>query len=101
MADAPKNQRCNGCRYFVEKDDNFGFCRRSPPVAFMDYEHTPVVGHDNSISRMVKTHPNGWCGEWSPANPETFDDAAVTLARFVILGDKTAARALVDKIKEE
>lgn len=45
-------------------------------------------------------HANGWCGEHAPANPETATQAAVTLARFVLLGDLAAAQALADCLRE-
>lgn len=46
------------------------------------------------------TESYNWCGEYAPDKPETVEDAAVVIARQVILGDMTAARGLVDKIKE-
>lgn len=45
-------------------------------------------------------HTYQWCGEYAPANPETVEDGAAVMARLVLLGDLTAARALADKLKE-
>ena len=109
MAEQPPTQRCGNCRYYKERDpdqavfahapqadntfpDVTGFCVWLPPVLLSFSERM------GSIPGTVEDH---WCGQWTSANPETISDAAVTLARFVVAGDKTAAFALVDKLKEE
>ena len=43
---------------------------------------------------------DGFCGEYQPGSPETVDDVALAMARCVMLGDMTAARALADKLRE-
>ncbi len=69
-------------------------CRRYPPLLVT--EGTRHTGHSNSPD----VQPENWCGEWAPANPETIEDGCVVLARLVLLGDLTAARALADKLRE-
>ena len=93
MAEQPETQRCENCRFFREEDEeHFGACVRYPA----DLE--PNIGERENVWPVSAAE--GWCGEWQPANPETAEEAAVVLARFVLLGDITAARALADKLKE-
>lgn len=91
------NQRCGNCRfwrYYLPGNVPIvgpipgwvvGECRRNPPTA----SSTSPVDADY------------WCGEYQPAKPQTVSEAAATLARLVLLGDLTAAHALVDKLQEE
>jgi hypothetical protein len=65
-----------------------GWCYRFPPSAAQD------------VSRFPRVFDTTWCGEWSPAAPQTLDEGATTLARLVLLGDLTAARALADRLRE-
>jgi hypothetical protein len=84
--------KCEKCR-FSEFPDSFsiGYCRRLPPVGVSG---SPVsAGEFPMIDRSLRG-----CGEYAPANPETVEEGAATLARFVLLGDMTAARALADKL---
>ncbi len=109
MTDGPNEQRCGTCRYFRTEGRGYaddrdvgadaGDCVRYPPTLTSHGE--PFV----SDARMSATqHPlvlaSEWCGEYAPANPETVTDGCVTLARLVLLGDLTAARALADKLRE-
>jgi hypothetical protein len=105
MADKPKHQECGNCRYFqtraryVNKDgtleysDSENVCKRNPP----SFVATTRVMHG---AGYPATYSQQWCGEWAPANPETVEDGAATIARLVLLGDLTAARALADKLRE-
>lgn len=95
MADIPEGQCCEKCRYYYTTDDtgdDAARCRRYPPV----------VAPDTEDYRWADpfTFPYEWCGEYAPANPETVTDGCVTLARLVLLGDLTAARALANKLRE-
>lgn len=98
MPDAPKGQECCRCRYYRnhsedEEADSYeyeGYCRRYPPS----------VPHEEYQCQYPEVNNDTWCGEYAPANPDTFDDATITLARFVLLGDRTAAMGLVDKLQE-
>lgn len=93
MADNPKGQSCKNCLYYREGDEiNNRYCVRNPP----QWSEENEVGYFGDAGWREDT----WCGEWAPANPDTVDEAARTLARFVLLGDLTAARALVDRLKE-
>lgn len=82
-------QKCETCRFWLKDDREpnydadelqLGNCRRYPGPG-------------------IVTNEEQWCGEYATANPTTVTEAAATLARFVILGDMTAARALVDELK--
>jgi len=83
-------QSCENCRYFKYlKDEEYdGFCRRYPPSVLQNHSFPDV-------------YDSGWCGEWCPANPDTLSAGATYLARLVLLGDATAAYALVDKLTED
>ncbi len=103
MANQPITQNCGNCRYFqaraiyksslgeITYQDLSASCKR----------HPPTVG---SNSNWGATYPfvdrRQWCGEWSPSNPENIDEGSAVLARLVLLGDLTAARALADKLRE-
>lgn len=78
---------CENCRFWERYSQGTarGQCRRYPP---------------QGANGFPGTLTNQWCGEHQLANPETVDEAAVQVARLVLLGDLTAARALVDRIKE-
>jgi hypothetical protein len=105
MAEQPPTQRCENCRFWQERDGIFvlneddeptqvGRCRRHPPA------HHSEPGEVNALAWAPRLRADSWCGEFAPADPETIEDGAATLARFVLLGDKTAARALADKLRE-
>ena len=105
MADQPPTQRCENCRFCqprdVEKTENVRIvyqvsslvCKRFPPTIGVSQSR-----ESRTCYPLVLLHQ--WCGEWEPACPDTVEDAAVVIARQVIIGDKAAARGLVDKIKE-
>lgn len=101
---APKSQRCKNCRYSLPTEEvvngeNVALCVRNPPqVVEIQRDGS---GQGASISRMPRIGVNSWCGEWSPENPETVEEGAAKLARFVLLGDMVAARALADKLRED
>lgn len=86
-------QNCGNCRFFRPNSTNPerpGSCRRYPSQATYD-------GQDVSYLYPL-LHPTKWCGEWQPANPETVEQGAAVMARLVLMGDMTAARALADKL---
>ncbi len=90
MAEQPEGRRCKTCRYYEDDGGGIeGVCGRYPPV--------PVDGAWLWPEVPIYTV----CGEWTPANPETFSEAATTIARLVILGDRTGVYALIDKLKED
>ncbi len=101
MAEAPKGQSCENCRYYRDHFDHYdsaehdeeydGFCRRLPPIS----------GEPDGDTNFPSLNEDCWCGEWAPANPETVSEGATTLARLVLLGDRTAAYALIDRLQEE
>lgn len=92
-----EGQNCANCRFVKQRgipiqvrDTTYThYCRCHPPQAFSGAEE-----HD----AQPLTKPEGWCGEWQPANPETVEQGAAVMARLVLLGDLTAARALADKL---
>lgn len=96
-------QRCEACRFYRKRRLPYGelshgggntfpavtgYCFRFPPV-LISFEE-----------RMGSAPGDHWCGEYQPANPETVSEGAATMARLVLLGDMTAARALADKLRE-
>lgn len=97
----PKGQRCDNCRYYLKREpgelvpvDNphiTGFCRRHPPR---------IIELAQRMGSIPGITADSWCGEWAPAKPQTVTEGAATLARLVLLGDLTAARALADKLKD-
>jgi hypothetical protein len=103
-------QKCETCRFWEfcqgvsdESDGGpAGYCRRFPPV----WIGPGNEGEDDhpALCDLNYGHPTtyaeAWCGEYQPANPETATEGAATLARLVLLGDMTAARALADKLRE-
>jgi hypothetical protein len=102
MARNPEGQVCENCRFFRPEDVALertsggpvmqpGWCFRYPP--------SPARGGP-AESEFPRVYGPGWCGEWMPADPQTPDEGAATLARLVLLGDMTAARALADKLRE-
>lgn len=115
MAQQPATQRCENCRYMIDNtewpegtpqavvdESIFGralSCRRYPPVPLRmrEEDSNPYEHH----SGYADTYNTSWCGDWAPANPQTVTDGAATLARLVLLGDLTAARALADALKED
>lgn len=100
MAHKPPTQSCENCQYMREYTPP----RDSECTGYDCLRFPCSLTRDESAGTGQAWHPdmslNAWCGEWAPANPETVSDAAVTLARFVLLGDLTAARALIDKLVE-
>jgi hypothetical protein len=81
----PFGQCCKTCRFWIDRsiDNPFGedgVCKAHPA-------EEPMDAHD-------------WCGEYATDNPQTVTESAATLARFVLLGDMTAARALADNLRE-
>jgi hypothetical protein len=91
MAEPPKGQSCETCRYHYVSKGNVNRCRRYPPQ---------IAEGANSFCVSVDPVAVDWCGEWAPTNPETVEEGAATMARLVLLGDLTAARALADKLRE-
>ncbi len=92
MAKNPVGQGCENCRYGrnigkYSKDNEYlvGWCQRYPPDVDGIFPNTGV---------------GEWYGEWAPENPETIDEGCAIMARLVLLGDLTAARALADKLRE-
>ncbi len=89
-------QSCGTCRYFddyhTEHGVDYGWCRRYPPA---------LPGDDTDYTQYPTTLGHSWCGEYCPANPGTISEGATYLARLVVIGDVTAAYALVDKLQEE
>lgn len=93
----PDGQRCYNCRFAdtpnddddMTDDDNAValelWCLREPPVNSAEWP------------RVNTMH---WCGEWQPAKPDTLDEAALAMARAVVLGDYSAARPLADRLIE-
>lgn len=92
-------QSCANCRFSKAYD--------VPVPGLGDYEYTHRCRWrprqqrgDNSFpaDRYPAQFADDWCGQWEPANPETVEQGAAVLARLVLLGDLTAARALADKL---
>ena len=105
----PSGQNCRNCRFwrqFTGSDSEYergvavtGFCRRYPP--WVTETHVEVLsGSPFELAEHVCTYPTAWCGEWQAGNPQTVDEAATVMARAVLAGDATAARALADKLVE-
>jgi hypothetical protein len=103
MARQPEGQACRNCRYYQERsrhilpDGRIGYidsnmvCKRNPPI----------IGHiENVVYGWPQVAAHQWCGEYAPADPETVSEGAMTMARLVLLGDLTGARALADYLKE-
>jgi hypothetical protein len=97
VANPPEGQSCATCRYqwdsadLITGEGKVSYCRRFPPI--------------NTETQNIYDHPTlpqtiNWCGEYAPANPETVTDGMAVVARLVVLGDLTAARALNDMLKE-
>jgi hypothetical protein len=103
VAEQPTGQRCENCRYWLgtQRDSHYddarddvvmlGYCRARAPRR---------LGPSDEYGLFALTAGDEWCGEYAPANPETVTEGAATMARLVLLGDLTAARALADKLKE-
>ncbi len=91
MAKFPEGQRCHNCRYGeTRRSETHRCCVRYPPT----------VINDDGEGRWASVSFEFWCGEWAPENPETIDEGCAIMARLVLLGDLTAARALADKLRE-
>ncbi len=67
MAEAPDDQSCAVCRYYV---DVVGECHRYPPVQYQGIE---AVGH------WPKVAPDAWCGEFGkiPGSPPAIPSTGV------------------------
>lgn len=96
MPGQPSDRFCGNCRFGIDEDDNLGdedelYCQRNPVIP---------NGDPGTLGTFPITHTYWWCGEWQPTDPQTVPEGAATLARLVLLGDLTAARALADKLKE-
>jgi len=101
-------QGCGACRFWVAvdyvpplRDGEWGRCRRFPPH-LLDLTYPALAGAaaPNGMAAPPLTSKDQWCGEYAPAKPEAVEDGAATMARQVLLGDLTAARALADKLKD-
>jgi hypothetical protein len=64
-------ERCKNCRYWLEKYDEQGFCRRYPPVPVVDVSYSE--DHEGKLAAVFSTNPDTyfpetvadeWCGEW-------------------------------------
>jgi hypothetical protein len=87
---AMDGQTCEGCRFWI--------CGDQEP----DYDvGEPWAGSCCRYPRGELKLAREWCGEYQPTTPATFSEQATALARHVLLGDMTAARALADKLKED
>lgn len=87
------NQCCGNCRFWRESPGlggARGVCRLSPPR---------IVTATDQGGRFPLTDDT-WCGRWQADKPDTFDAAAQAVARAVLAGDLTAARALADRLGE-
>ena len=89
-------QKCENCRYSSLRSGPTTSgktlkCRRLPPQLY--------EGERYGMTDFPDVFNGDWCGEYQPADPETVSEGAATLARMVLLGDMTAARALADKLK--
>lgn len=94
MAEHPKGQSCANCRYAEDAETDSVLpicCVRYPPIR---------VSTEDRAGFWPRVESSDWCGEWAPENPETLDEGAAIMARYVLLGDLTAARALADKLRE-
>lgn len=86
----PKGQRCDNCIYSVHYETSNRYeCQRLPPTVI-----------EWSIAYHPDVSAGNWCGEWGPTNPQTVEQAATEMARFVLLGDLSAARGLADRLIE-
>jgi hypothetical protein len=64
-------ERCKNCRYWLEKTDRLGQCRRYPPVPIVHvtYDTNSNGDLDSVFSSEPDTHfpittLGEWCGEW-------------------------------------
>lgn len=76
-----EGQTCATCRFWQKVTT---WCRRYPRPFGGTFPEMPDAA---------------WCGEWASADPASFDATAKLLALSVLVtGDRTAARALADKL---
>lgn len=55
---APDPQSCEGCKHFLQNEkDEFGYCRRYPPV--------PTVDDGVTVTAWLVLHASDLCGEFS------------------------------------
>lgn len=74
-------ETCDACRWYEEPRDawDFGLCHRFPPL--VPCLETMVVNDRPRVERLVPVEergvaltehplvmPDGWCGEWKPAD---------------------------------
>lgn len=95
---------CEDCRFCVDAVDH-DTVTGEPFEAFECIRFPPTViscdsNVDGWISRSPFVNPEDCCGEWQPAKPGTPDEAALAMARAVVLGDYSAARPLADRLIE-
>jgi hypothetical protein len=83
---------CGGCFYF----DSFEPRSESPRAPGQCRKRLPDSGSHEQFPH-VSAACRG-CGEYIPADPKDIDEGAAALARSVLAGDMTAARALADKL---
>lgn len=95
-----KEQNCGSCRYakplgaVTDIPGDEPRCHRYPPKMH-------IYSNSNEMTTFPVIRDRWWCGEYAPTNPETISEGATTMARLILLGDLTAARALADRLKED
>lgn len=66
-------EKCANCRYWLEKTDGQGFCRRYPPMPVVNITTLWVEYAQESSGHTYSTDPehyfpetvaDEWCGEW-------------------------------------
>lgn len=104
MAEQPENQRCENCRFYQKRavyispkgvttyQDSDMVCKRRLVMITLDQ----VMHGEN----YLRNNPYQWCGEWEPDKPDTMDQQATQMARFILLGDRAAVEALIDRMIE-
>lgn len=95
----PNGQRCTNCCFSSKLSEPTAtnkthLCRRNPPQL---YEGSDYYG---LADWPAMNGDINWCGEWRPSTPTTTDQCATEMARFVLLGDMSAGRALADRLIE-
>lgn len=103
--------RCETCKHWARIADDVGIlpdgtphrvygldgsCHRYPPVLHPS-ETTPDGGTVFTFPVLSLTQ---WRGEWVSDDPATFDQTAAAMARATLSGDRTAALAMADRIRE-
>ena len=96
-------QQCSNCRYFhPKKGGSYNKCRFNPPVyvAGVEYPAGDMEGREGTWAGFVETSPSYWCGQWTAANPTTYDATLHRIAPEVVKGDLAAGMAMVDRLQE-